>query len=671
DIFERQMLTRAPSIFDTALWARATETIGRKITQIGRESRAKISEKHMTGERVPLILFGALFTIGALILIFRAKRAAESWLISRLGEGEKPAHGVTIAVCLTIARLLLPAVAVTLVMAWLFTADILGTYGFRLMEGFAHTAMVVIGAYGLGGAFFAPHEPRLRISRFDDRCSRIAHYWLMAVAMIAGLDSALVQDGTEGLGLSFEALLLINSVLIIPGGIALYMLATTLKPERAEAPEPGEEDLAPYQIWLRTLITARFIARVVAVLAPVLALGGYYFASRFVFYPFLFSGASVGLAVLLFYMVREVVEQMTGQEKTGQEKGEGPQRLRLIPVFVGFLLSCVLLPVLALIWGASPADLAASWRVISDGFVVGDVTLSPVDGLSLLLVFAIGYVITRMIQGVLARNVLPLTGLDTGGRDAMTAGVGYLGVFISALIAISATGLDLSNLAIVAGALSVGIGFGLQNIVNNFVSGIILLIERPIKTGDWVEIGGIHGTVRKVNVRSTLIETFDRSTMFVPNADLISSSVTNWTHGNLNGRIIVKVGVAYGTDPRKVEKILQGIADGHPMLLKRPSPYVLFRGFGADSLDFEIRGVLRDVNWILNVSSDLNYEISRRFTEEGIEIPFAQRDVTIKNISDMGEGFARVVADLGDYEGPRPHKAMHQPASGLDIDAAE
>ncbi|MEM0944089.1 MAG: DUF3772 domain-containing protein, partial [Pseudomonadota bacterium] len=180
DIFERQMLTRAPSIFDTALWVRATETIGRKITQIGRESRAKISEKHMTGERVPLILFGALFTIGALILIFRAKRAAERWLISRLGEDEKPAHGVTIAVCLTIARLLLPAVAVTLVMAWLFTADILGTYGFRLIEGFAHTAMVVIGAYGLGGAFFAPHEPRLRISRFDDRCSRIAHYWLMA-----------------------------------------------------------------------------------------------------------------------------------------------------------------------------------------------------------------------------------------------------------------------------------------------------------------------------------------------------------------------------------------------------------------------------------------------------------------------------------------------------------
>jgi small-conductance mechanosensitive channel len=194
---------------------------------------------------------------------------------------------------------------------------------------------------------------------------------------------------------------------------------------------------------------------------------------------------------------------------------------------------------------------------------------------------------------------------------------------LAVILAVRVLGIDLSNIALVAGALSVGIGLGLQNIVNNFVSGLILLIERPVKAGDWVAVGDKQGLVRRINVRSTELSTFERSTVILPNSQLLSSPVVNWTHKDKVGRIDVRVVVAFGADTEKVRDTLLACAQAHPEILPRPQPSVLFLEFGDTALIFELRAFLRDVEKRARVGSDLRFSIEKSFREAQIELPYA------------------------------------------------
>ena len=243
----------------------------------------------------------------------------------------------------------------------------------------------------------------------------------------------------------------------------------------------------------------------------------------------------------------------------------------------------------------------------------------------------LGLYCSRLAVNLLQAGVYPRTGWDLGVQYTISATLRYLVIILVALLALNILGFPLTNLALVAGALGVGIGFGLQNIVNNFISGLILLFERPIKVGDMLVIDGQWGMVKEIRVRSTVFETFDRYVLIIPNSELISSKVLNWTHyGRGINRLTLKVGVSYGTDVRQVTRLIEEVCRANPRVVAEPPPQIFFAAYGESSLEFTIWVHLRAPDDRIPATHELNSAIFETFRQHGIEIPFPQRDLHVR-----------------------------------------
>jgi small-conductance mechanosensitive channel len=265
-------------------------------------------------------------------------------------------------------------------------------------------------------------------------------------------------------------------------------------------------------------------------------------------------------------------------------------------------------------------------------FNLGDSKLTIGLVLTLILSFVVLFVGAEWIRKLIVTKILSRYRLDVGTRKSIGTMVKYFLILAGIFSILQTNGLDLSAFGILAGAVGVGIGFGLQNITNNFISGLIILFEQPIKEGDRIEVGDVSGDVIKISARSTMIVTNDNISIIVPNSQFIDSQVINWSHNDRNIRFNFPVGVSYKEDPQKIKKILLEVAKNNGGVLNLPEPDVLFEEFGDSSLNFNLRVWTSEyINRPKVLKSQLYYEVFKRFKEEGVEIPFPQRDLHLSS----------------------------------------
>ena len=626
-----ELAKQTPSPILPASWAAAATDGLALLEGVGGEVSGQDATPEIWADLRPRLPYVAGYLIAALLILTYGR----AWIVAlptRLSSRASEYSKAVLAFVVSLGQIAVPMAGVYLGISAIQATGLPGPWTTPFLNALPVAAVILFGGIWMARALFPrtaiaytslqmTEEARVSAGRMVQTLAllmAIHHILSRAMLPLSGLyEQGEAQVGRVPVQFGEASAGVWHLVLIVLAALAMFRLGNILRRLTRDA---VTQDLS-YRHWIAAW--AGRLTRIIAPIAVLLTAAGFVNLGNLLVWPWLFSLALVGLLILLQDFTADLFNMM--------QRGAEGAREGLAPLLTGFGLVLASIPIFLIIWGSSGAELAEYWVRFRQGISLGGVNLSPGAILTFLIIFAIGYALTRGVQGMLRTSILPKTRLDAGGQNAVVSGLGYVGIFLAALLAITSAGIDMSSFAIVAGALSVGIGFGLQNIVSNFVSGIILLIERPVSVGDWISAGGQQGIVKKISVRATLVETFDKTEVIVPNSDLISQPVTNWTRHNKVGRIIIPVGVAYGSDTKKVENVLREIVEDHPLVSIDPAPAILFRGLGADALNFEIRAILADVGTGLGVTSDLLHSIVQRFGAEGIEIPFAQRDIWLRN----------------------------------------
>ena len=639
-LFARDLLLRSGSPLATSTWRQLAAEMPRATRQI--TNLARDWSEMLRGRLLDLALLIAaaagIFAITrwALLFLYRRMRSSTNALASSF-----PRASNTIG--LAALRALPPLVGAGTIYGGLAALDLLTvTVGdFALAALRALAIFVVLRA--VAGAALAPRPPDLPFFDIADASAPKLLRVIKLFATLLALD-LLLSDVVQMLYLPFEIGVVQASITSL--AFAALLIAFVRIPLASRQSALLEPPLRSRPRWLKLPLTVLALAIIVTTLTGYVALG------RFISKQIMLVG---GAALLLFFahvVIRRVAAVLTeGDRPVGRileaRLGLDHERTSYFTKMVVFLLELGLLlaalPLVLLTWGFAREDILDWLKLGIVGFQIGQFQVSLVRILLAFLLFMGLLFGTRIIQRWLDRSVLAPARVDRAISHSVLMGVGYAGVALATIIALSYAGLDFTQLAIVAGALSLGIGFGLQAIFNNFVSGIILLVERPIKVGDWIVVGTQEGFVRRINVRATEIETFDRASLIIPNSELITGSVTNWTHRNPIGRLVIYIRVSYKADPEQVLAILVRVAEQSTSLLREPGPTAVFEDFAESAMLFSLRCFVPDVGSRLGVGTELRVAISKAFREAGIEIAYPQHDVHLRDLDGVRNALGRAI----------------------------
>lgn len=658
-LFTRSLFARAATIANPALWTDVWYEAPSDTAAI----KALFSEwlnginNRLDGQRLP-VFWGGLALI---VLLFLPLSRLALRVVARNPDVPEPSRFQKILGAWWIALVIVvPAVAMIHIIGLIFHAfDLTNARLQPFMQAFGETVIRIAVAAAIAFGLFAPTRPNWRLPQLNDRAAAGIVRMAISLACIVSV-THLFEALNDIVGASLPVAVTMRGLAALLGaiilGVELWRFGSTLDTDDIFGPEVAKE-----RGWFGLL---RLVSWAVTFAIAVSVLIGYAAFGSFLLEQFFWVCAVASMLFMSIVLAEEAIGAgLAPTTPIGHRLvtsiGFNRNSLELTGVLFAGLIRLVLFIVAAGLvlapWGLQRSDVPIDFGAAFFGFQVGDVTISPFNIFIAIGLFALAFGIFHAVLQWVDSKLLPLMNFDLGLRNSIRTSLGYLGFLVAAGLALGYLGLNYEKLALVAGALSVGIGFGLQSIVNNFVSGLILLWERAVRVGDWIVVGADQGFVRRINVRSTEIETFDRAQVIIPNSNLVTGVVTNLVRNDRTGRVVIPLTVAAGADPERVREVLIALAKANPLVLTIPAPQILFTGMSASALNFDLRVFVGDVETSVRVKSDLNFEIFKRFREERFfDAPAAATKVEIVHF----ENRASQVEPIEDFP------AANQPKRG-------
>jgi len=637
--FNARLFDRSTSVLSPVLWRDVGEglpTVARAVGRVlsGWMTRVAASSD---AEVVLLLLAAAACVVIVIFVRFLFVRWTRAWTAT---QSPTPPRKVLMASAGVVADIGVPMLILFGLRAVLAALGLLPSGVAIILDGLIVSVAVFAVITGMARALAAPGRPEWRIGGIADATASRAYRVVAVAAFLIALGPLADHLGRVA-AMPAAWAVGVGGILSVPAALLALHATRILVRGRATLSEAENQRSARW----RALTPLAALAAVVTIVAAVL---GYLAFARFVIeqiaWVWVVAGGYViagGLAELGINVV--LLPGQSGGLQVGRNVGLSDRTVERLAVLLNGIARIILFLLAALVilapWGFDSGTFFDRFGSLYYGIEVGSFRVTYTTVLFALLIFGAVVVLSRMFQRWLEQRFLPTTSIDPGLKNSINTTAGYVGFILAAILALSYAGINLANVALVAGALSVGIGFGLQSIVNNFVSGLILLAERPIRAGDWIQVGTDEGTVKRISVRATEIETFDRASVIIPNSSLISGVVKNWYLRDNSGRSTILVGVSYDADPEQVRDILVDCAMKHDMVLKFPKPFANFENFGDSALVFQLFFYLASISNGGTVRSDLRFAILRRFREAGIEIPYPRQDVGIRSWPSGGPAF--------------------------------